>query len=65
MCWYVSLSIVYASAELAHMVSPPKGGTCTDLRLVIDGGSARNGESVCQPSPNTIFEGSFASLISG
>ena len=41
------------------------GGTCTDLRIVMAGGSGRNGESVCQPSPNTILEGSSASLMSG
>ena len=35
------------------------------LQRVIAGGTVRNGESVCHPSPKTIFEGSFASLMSG
>ena len=47
------------------MVSPPYGGVSTERNIVIDGGSSRNGESVCQPEPNTCAERSSASLISG
>ena len=45
------------------MVSPPKGGTSTARSVLIAGGSARKGESVCQPEPNTMAERSSASLM--
>ena len=61
----VGLSMRQASAEFAHIVSPPKGGTFTARNVLIAGGSARNGESVCQPEPNTMAERSSACLITG
>ena len=51
-----SLSMEYASAELVHMVSPPKGGISTERSIVMAGGSGRNGESVCQPEPKMCSE---------
>jgi len=50
------LSMRQASAQLAQTVSPPQGGTSTERRIVMPGGCGRNGESVCQPDPNSPFE---------
>ena len=61
----VSLSVAYASAVFAQIVSPPYGGMSTPYSMLIAGGRGRNAESVCQPEPKIIATSASASLMTG
>jgi hypothetical protein len=48
---------------LAQLVSPPNGGISTARRVVIAGGSSRNGLSVCQPRAERLVLGVGQELV--